>query len=177
MKKIKLHQQKGFLLIEAVFSVFITLLIMFSLRDLVTSLKTMQKVNHHTDEVAFAYVQLDRFFNDKKAVTYALPKYSNSSKAIFCRIENGEKKNFVIEQYQDMIRTKTNSGGHMPLLLDVDHAEFHTEERQIKLWIKEKDGRRTELIFKLSPRPKESKKKDEISKHKKKSKEIQEKKN
>lgn len=44
----------------------------------------------------------------------------------------------------------------MPLLLNIENASFVTIDKQVKINITEKDGRKSELYFKLDPKPVES---------------------
>ena len=57
---------KGFILAEAVFAVFVTILVVLILQNLVKSLTLANKVQHRTDDVVFSYVQLNRFIKEKQ---------------------------------------------------------------------------------------------------------------
>ena len=61
-----------------------------------------------------------------------------------------------LEKYKNMIRATTSDGGHMPLLLNIENATFVTIDKQVKINLTAKDGRKSELYFKLDPKPVES---------------------
>ena len=149
-----MKSKKGFLLIEAIFSVFITLLIVIALQNLLVSLKTARHLKHPVNEVAFSYIQLNNFLKEHES--YVLPELSNSRKADFSGLKDNNKV-YVLEKYKNMIRVTTNASGHMPLLLNVDQAEFETSKNRIKIFITEEDGRKSELYFKLREKPDEAK--------------------
>lgn len=143
---------KAFMLIEAIFSVFITMLIVLILQNLVVNLNSSQKLGHPVNEAAYAYVQLERFLDD--GTSYTEPSASNSLRSVFVKInKKGKRTHYVIEQYQDMIRVTGTSTGHMPLLLGVKRASFKTKGKQILIKVIEKDGRKSDLLFKLEKRP------------------------
>lgn len=152
-----MEKSKGFFLAEAVFSVVITMLVFLTLKDLLFSLRTANQSRVRNDELAYAYVQLDRFLHDKEVKqTYTEPELSNSKQAVFEReaIIDGKKikKRYFLQQYGSMIRLTTKSSGHMPLLLNVKRAEFQTKAGKIAVGLYEKDGRYSKLIFKLGSR-------------------------
>lgn len=159
----KFMKIKAFMLIEAIFSVFITMLIVLILQNLVMNMNNSQKLGHRTNEVAYAYVQLERFFNE--GYSYPEPKSSNSLRSVFVKIDHkGQRSHYAIEQYHEMVRVTGTSGGHMPLILNVKHASFKTKKEQIAIKVIEKDGRQSELIFKLQPfKEKEKDENDEES--------------
>ncbi|MBA1394989.1 competence protein ComGF, partial [Lactobacillus sp. XV13L] len=66
---------------EAVFAVFIALLVVLILQGLLKSLTTADKAGHRTDDVVFAYVQFNRFLKNDAAKAYVFPKASNSRQA------------------------------------------------------------------------------------------------
>ena len=84
-------KRKGFLLIEAVFSIFITFLCVLVLQGLMKNLLNLKKYQSNANEIAFSYVQLEQFFNEKNTITYALPEKSTSFKAVLCREKDGQK--------------------------------------------------------------------------------------
>ena len=172
-RKIIKLKSKGFTLAEAIFSIFISILVILILQNLLTILKTANKSTHRTDDVAFAYVQFNRFLHESGAVVYTLPESSNSFKTKIVKVKGSGKKKvekiYILEKYKYMIRSTTDEGGHMPLLLNIHYASFSTKDGQIKINLTEKDNRKSELYFKLDPRPKEENK-DEKSKSKDKNK-------
>lgn len=149
-KKININKKPGFLLSEAMVALVITIAIMFTLKGLLQNLKTANSWNMHQDEIAYAYVQFDRFLHANKSdKSYTEQKYSNAKKSCFAIKSGKELKHYAIQQYQSMIRVTTNKGGHMPLLLNVSDAKFETSTDTIKILIIEKDQRKSELVFKL----------------------------
>lgn len=168
LNKKKKQRLSGFLMIEAIFSVFITLLIVLVLQAMVKNLTTYKKYNRPTNEISFAYVQLDRFLHEKGSQIYTVPRISNSKRSVFCKEKSGKKTFYIIKQYKDMIRLTTEVNGHMPLILNVNNCNFETNDDQIKINILEKDNRETELYFKLDKKPldQDRKKKDDVEKKK-----------
>ena len=71
-----MKRTRGFLLAEAIFSVFITVIIVLILQNLMQNLRNAQKIGHKTDEVAYAYVQFDRFLHDD-GESYTMPDKSH----------------------------------------------------------------------------------------------------
>lgn len=100
-------------------------------------------------------MQLNRFINEEKGIkAYTLPKDSNFSKAVFVKTnKKNETTTYYLTLYKDMVRVTTPKGGHMPLLLNVEKADFLTKDRLIKINVMEKDGRKSELYFKFNSRP------------------------
>lgn len=158
-------KNKAFTLSEAIFSIFISMLVIMILQNLLLNLRTANKSTHRTDDIAFAYVQFNRFLHEDGGVVYAVPESSNSFKARIVKKVGKVEKVYILEKYKHMIRSTTDEGGHMPLLLNVHYAGFSTKDGQIKINVTEDDGRKSELYFKLDPRPKE-KAKDEKTKSK-----------
>lgn len=160
-------KSRAFTLAEAIFSIFISILVILILQNLLVSLKTANNSTHRTDDVVFAYVQFNRFLHEDNGIVYALPKASNSTKAkLIKQTGDGKKKiekTYILEKYKDMIRSTTNSGGHMPLLLNVKDADFSVKDEELKITVVEKDDRKSELYFKLDPQPKEEKKDEKIA--------------
>lgn len=148
-------KSKGFILAEAMFSVLITLIVVLMLQNLLKTLTLANKAHHKTDDVVFSYVQLNRFINEEKGIkAYTLPKDSNFSKAVFVKTnKKNETTTYYLTLYKDMVRVTTPKGGHMPLLLNVEKADFLTKDRLIKINVMEKDGRKSELYFKFNSRP------------------------
>lgn len=163
LKKNMRLKNRAFTLAEAIFSIFISILVIFILQNLLVNLKTANKSSHRSDNIVFTYVQFNRFLQEDSSITYLLPESSNSIRVKFVKETSSGKKKaktiYVLEKYKDMIRTTTASGGHMPLLLNIRDANFATQDRQLKVNVIENDGRRSELYFKFDPKPKEDEKK------------------
>lgn len=154
-----MKRTKGFLLAEAMFSLFVTILVIMILQNLLFSIKT---INHQqrSNDLAYAYVQLNRFLHDDETVSIE-PAKSNHNHAVFCKLtkERGKikKKEYVLEHYDSMLRMTTLSAGHMPLLLQVKEANFATRKDQIEIILREKDGRFSHLAFHLDKDKKDEK--------------------
>lgn len=162
MKLMRRHiklENKGFLLAEALFSVFATLLVVLILQNLLKSTTLANKINHKTDDVVFSYVQFNRFLKKQKfKYCYTKPAESTFKNADFEIIsKNNEQKFYSINFYKNMIRVTTPEGGHMPLLINVSRASFFTKDEQIKIKVTEKDGRQSEIYLKFDPKPKKEK--------------------
>ncbi|MDF7638691.1 ComGF family competence protein [Lactobacillus sp. ESL0791] len=160
---------KGFLLAEAVFSVFVTMIVVLLLQGLLKTLSTANQKVNYTDDLVFSYVQFNRFLHDGKTQTvYTLPSASKFNKAVFVKLkkdgEKVEEKQYSLSVYKSMIRATGENGGHMPLLLNVQMATFVTKDELIKINVTENNGRRSVLYFKLDPRP--TRKQDEKNKEK-----------
>lgn len=143
---------QGFLLAEAVFSVFVTLLVVLTLQGLLQNLRTANRSHHCDNNLAFAYVQFDHFLHDHaKDTVYTLPKFSNHRRTVIQKITSSgkkkEQKEYILEQYHNMLRCTTDEAGHMPLLLNVKRSDFATKDGQIKVELVEGDGRYSELYF------------------------------
>lgn len=88
-----IKSSKGFTIAEVIFSIFITILVIWILQNLLVNLKTANKSNHHANDVAFAYVQFTRFLKDENTETaYALPDSSNSYRAVIAKIKEKVRK-------------------------------------------------------------------------------------
>lgn len=161
-------KNKGFLLAEAIFAVFITLLIVLILQVLIKTIMLSDRAEHRTDDIVFAYVQFNHFLtNEDVKAAYIYPKASTSRQAAIEKVTaDGQSNIYLITHYKNMIRVTTPEGGHMPLLLNVKKAFFVTQNSQIKIMLTENDGRQSEIYFKLNEKPKK-KVKNEKNKTKK----------
>ena len=159
-KKYTKLKTKGFILAEAVFAVFITLIVVLILQNLLKSLTLANKVQHRTDDIVFSYVQLNRFIKGKSSQrVFTLPERSNSEKAVFEKIDaQGNDTIYRLTQYKKMLRVTTPEGGHMPLLLNVKNSSFTTRDKMLQINVTEADGRKSEIYFKFGTRPKNKEK-------------------
>lgn len=154
----KFAKQPGFLLVDALFAVLVTALCIFTLNNLLMCIKSSEKINHHSNEIVFSYVQFNNFLHDGKAV-YTEPDKGNFKKCVFTKIDkSGGEKTYRIEQYQDMIRVTSTNGGHMPLILHIRAAQFKTEENKILIRVTEHDNRKSDLLFVLDKKKAKEKK-------------------
>lgn len=149
----------GFLMLEAIFAVFVTALVVVFMHFLLTNIIVANKMMPHKDDLVFSYLQLDRFLNENGTLSYPVPDKSSQNQAVFIKIDRrNHETEYKIQQYKNMLRTTTDKNGHMPLLLQVKKAAFETNDQQIKIKVTEMDGRDSELIFKMHEKPKEKKK-------------------
>lgn len=149
IENIKQDKKSGFLLIEALFGIMITILCVFSLSQILLSFKHYQGKSHLNNEVVFSYVQFKQFLDKFDEVTVRTD-LSNSQKIILSpKINHKTTKDYRIEFYKnEMVRLTTPNGGHMPLLLNLRAARFYIEPDYIRLHVTELDGKKSDLIFK-----------------------------
>ena len=76
LNKLLRSKSKGFMLAEAMFSLFITMMVLLILQNLLLSVKKANlNQNQHVNEVAYAYVQLENFMRaDKIKAVYPVTK-------------------------------------------------------------------------------------------------------
>lgn len=151
------------MLAEAVFSVFVTLIVVLMLQNLMKTIVVANRASHRTDDIVFAYVQFSRFFKGKEIKTaYVLPSKSSLKRACIIKVDKKNKqKTYFVTCYKQMIRVTTPEGGHMPLLLNVKKASFATKDRQIKIAVTESDNRESEMYFKLDAAPNKKEENDQ----------------
>ncbi|WP_277151822.1 ComGF family competence protein [Lactobacillus sp. ESL0701] len=161
-------KNKGFMLAEVMFAVFVTLLVVLMLQNLLKSMTLANKAEHHTDDVVFSYVQLNRFLHDDHTkLAYIDVANSTSKKAKIVKIDqDNSETTYLLTFYKNMIRATTVEGGHMPLLLNISQANFITHPGQLKINVTEDDGRKSELYFKLARQPEKKTKNEQIKKAK-----------
>ncbi len=147
------NKTRGFLLAEAIISILITIFVILILQNLLLSIKTVNHQKSQGNDLAFAYVQLNRFLHEKGTAVYSDLEHSTSRRAFIEKVDissgRKNKKRYVLEQYRTMLRATTPSSGHMPLLLDVDTASFSTQKNRLEIKIRDKKGRYSKLVFKL----------------------------
>ena len=62
----------------------------------------------------------------------------------------------------DVLRMRTDEGGHMPLLFQIKKIKCSTSKDSFSILVTEKDGRQSEMFFKTDlPKKKENKIQDE----------------
>lgn len=162
-KKLRL-KTKGLMLVEALFSLFMTILVLFILQNLLTSIKRANlNQNHHMNEVAYAYVQLNRFMRDKNTkLVYPWKDIADSRKTYFTKVnKNNDEETYMIEYYlrRHTIKvskgTEKGHGGYMPLIFNIKKAKFETTKNQIIIHINEYDKGESDLVFQLDEKPRE----------------------
>ncbi len=158
---------KGFMLGEAIFSLFVTMLVLFILQNLLMSVKQANlSENQHMNEVAYAYVQLDRYLHDEDTkLVYPVKNGSQDRKAAFVKVnKNGSEEEYRIEYYlpkRVLKVSKSAGGGYMPLIFNVKSARFFTKKDKIIIRINEYNKGESELVFQLDEEPDEDVKKNE----------------
>lgn len=162
-------KSQGFLLAEAVFSVFVTLIVVLILQGLLRNLKLVDEAKNEADEIAYNYVQFNNFLHgDKNKKFYIDLERSDFQRIAINQYREGEKdvqKRYILQRYKSMIRVTTDKGGHMPLILDVKKSKFCVEDKTLKIVVTEKDNRTSELFFKLDSKPEKEDRDDKKKKH------------
>ncbi len=155
---------KGFMLAETMLGLLVTVFSVMIMQNLVLQLKTGAQSNFRDDQLAFAYVQLDRFLKgEKNEVVYMALEESTPKQAVLYKGKGQRKKEdqqkYIIQQYRNMVRVTTPESGHMPLVLRVAKARFKTEAGYLQIDIDGQDGRKSELRFKVKDKRDENKNK------------------
>lgn len=151
-------KNSGFTLAEAIFSLFITILILSILQNLLLSIRRANlNENMHVNELTYAYVQLNNFIHapDTKNV-YPIDKDANSKNTAFARVDKkGNKEVYRLTYYakNKVLRAQKTTGGYMPLLFNVEDAKFETRKDQIIIRVVEEKKGKSELVFQLDEKP------------------------
>lgn len=98
---------KGFVLAEAIFSLFVTMLVLFILQNLLLSVKKANlSENQHMNEVAYAYVQLDRYMYDEDTkMVYPLVNEGKAKSATFVKVNKDKSEvEYKIEYYLETVK-------------------------------------------------------------------------
>ncbi|WP_129044715.1 ComGF family competence protein [Companilactobacillus metriopterae] len=146
MKYIKLDTKKsGFLLAEAMMSLFVTLLILLILSQVIAVIKNVEtSANSGYIRGQVTYDKIQNLLEGSQL------KVKNSHRIIFRPRENGgfSKNSFVIEEYisnQKMIRYRsTTHGGHVPLVTDIEDCQFSLNGDVLKIEIIDKEHKKSE---------------------------------
>lgn len=152
---------KGFVLAEAIFSLFVTMLVLFILQNLLLSVKKANlSENQHMNEVAYAYVQLDRYMYDEDTkMVYPLVNEGKAKSATFVKVNKDKSEvEYKIEYYLSkrvLKVSKSNGGGYMPLIFNVQSAKFITRKDKIIIRINEYNKGESDLVFQLDEEPDE----------------------
>lgn len=150
----KIKQVKGFLLVEAIISIAITLLCLMMLTNLLGLFKQYRQVEHYGNELVLSCVQLNNFIETSDYIEID-QKESNSKKVIFKREEAGKVTNYVLEYYnKSMLRLTASQGGHIPLLMKVKQSDFDIDGQKLKVRITEWKNGESEWFFDLSSKNK-----------------------
>ena len=152
---------KGFMLAEAIFSLFVTMLVLFILQNLLLSVKKANlSENQHINEVAYAYVQLDQYLHDEDTkMVYPLVNEGKGRSATFVKVNKDKSEiEYKIEYYlpKHVIKvSKSDGGGYMPLIFNVQSAKFITRKDKIIIRINEYNKGESDLVFQLDEEPDE----------------------
>ena len=153
LNKLLRSKSKGFMLAEAMFSLFITMMVLLILQNLLLSVKKANlNQNQNVNEVAYAYVQLENFMRaDKINAVYPVTKLAISNSASFkCIDQKGDATTYRIEYYKKNVLKVSGAGkGYMPLLFNVEKAAFKTTKDSIIIRVTEKNKGASDLVFQL----------------------------
>lgn len=163
MKKIK-----GFTLLEAVFAIAVTILCAQILFGLVGTLRKINRQKTGVNEITYSYVQINNFLKESGHVEVSTTG-SDPTKIVLRKLSDKKKNGdliydtYVIDMSSnDVLRMRTDEGGHMPLLFQVKRIKCSTAKDSFTILVTKKDGRQSEMFFKISlPEKKEDKIKDE----------------
>lgn len=153
LNKLLRSKSKGFMLAEAMFSLFITMMVLLILQNLLLSIKKANlNQNQHVNEVAYAYVQLENFMRaDKIKAVYPVTKLATTNSASFkCIDQKGDATTYRIEYYKRNVLKVSGAGkGYMPLLFNIENAIFKTTKDSIIIRVTEKNKGKSDLVFQL----------------------------
>ena len=164
MKKIK-----GFTLLEAVFAIAVTILCAQILFGLIGTLRKVNRQKTGVNEISYSYVQINNFLKESGHVEVSTTG-SDPTKIVLRKLSDKKKKNgdliydtYVIDMSSnDVLRMRTDEGGHMPLLFQVKKIKCSTSKDSFSILVTEKDRRQSEMFFKTDlPKKKENKIQDE----------------
>lgn len=167
----KISLNSGFTLAEAIFSLFVTILVLSILQNLLFSIKKANlSENQHINNVAYAYVQLDRFMHEDAKIVYPVEIDANKNRAAFTKVnKNKQKETYYIEYYSPkhvlkVSKVQESGGGFMPLVFNIKKANFMTKTDQIHIEVFEENKGKSDLVFQLDERPKDEKNKKQKDK-------------
>lgn len=150
----KIKKIKGFLLVEAIISLVITLFCLIMLTNLLSLFKQYRQAEHYGNELVLSYVQLNNFIESSNYIEID-QKGSNSKKVIFKREEASTTTNYVLEYYNSsMLRLTASQGGHIPLLMNVKQSSFDIDNQKLKVRIVEQKNGESEWFFDLTSKNK-----------------------
>lgn len=158
------------MLAEAIFSLFIVILMIFTLQNLLLSIKKVNmSESSRVNGLAYAYVQLNNFMHANETKT-VYPVESNSEMSIFTRVDKNKKEEtYKIEFYAKKQVLKVSKvgvqhkGGYMPLIFNIKSAKFKTKKDQIVIRIDENGKGKSDLVFQLDKKPNEKEDTEEKS--------------
>lgn len=167
---------RGFTLLEAVFAIAVTILCAQILFGLVGTLRKINRQKTGINEIAYSYVQVNNFLKESGHVEVSTTG-SDMTKIVLRKLSSKKNKNnepiydtYVIDlSSNDVLRMRTDEGGHMPLLFKVKKIRCTTSKDSFTILVTEKDGRQSEMFFKtdLPEKKKENVKDEKAEKNKK----------
>lgn len=172
------NKVKGFTIAETMLALLITLMCFGILQNTLGIVKKSERLKDPINEVAYSYVQLDKFLKREDHVEI-YPASSDARKIVLRKLvskkENGDPvfENYVIEGYKNMIRLRGIEGGHVPLLLNVKSCNFSYGNDEFTIQVDEEKAGKSELVFKVD-KPLKINKKKKVEKNDKKEIEKQE---
>lgn len=109
----------GFLLVEAVVSLFITSLVILVLSFTTTCIKSLNKkvVSNINNDFHLATIQSDIYLGNRAKLVM-----TSTKKLKISDVKNSST--VFLEYYKNMIRIRGALGGHMPLLVGVNQLYF-----------------------------------------------------
>lgn len=109
----------GFLLVEAVVSLFITSLVILVLSFTTTCIKSLNKkvVSNINNDFHLATIQRDIYLGNRAKLVM-----TSTKKLKISDVKNSST--VFLEYYKNMIRIRGSLGGHMPLLVGVNQLYF-----------------------------------------------------
>lgn len=157
-KNIK-NKIRGFTLIEVVIALIINILVIGLLAGTLVIAKKSEVYTPKENKIAFGYIQLRNFLKSNGGFAIRDDKnLSNQNRVTLIKFnpdKKGQKKTYIIEKYQDMLRITGQTYGHMPLLINIENCSFKNTSDQFLMIITEKDGKKSELYFSTNKQEKD----------------------
>lgn len=148
--KIFKTKNKGFMLAEAIIAILITVLCFEILYSTINTVRTVSHKRDGVNNVAFAYIQLNRFIKDRDLMLDI--KHSDVKRAILKQKKKDEENKVYYETYSFYERKGQlrMSQVYMPLMMNLRTVYFSYVNKDVmKMKIVERDGRCSILAFKL----------------------------
>lgn len=152
-------KNNGFTLVETMMALVVTVMVLNIFTHSLMTLRTVNRLHHRINAVAFAQVQFERYLTQRDTLErYTCPEDADTQHAVFFRKyydnqDHVKQQKFKLELVKRTLRMTTLSdGGYMPLLLGVSKARFKTTKQYILITLTETDGRTSELFFSFPER-------------------------
>ncbi|MDO4912090.1 MAG: competence type IV pilus minor pilin ComGF [Lactobacillus sp.] len=137
---------KGFTLIETVIALMISALTVMILQATLLNLKSIKQSKLDCNDIAFAYVQLDKFLHNrevKRCIFY--PKKSDQSHAVFKLERTDGDIEFDLYQVNGKLALKP---GHIPLLVNVKSTSFAMTKELLTITVVDQNNLKSEIVVK-----------------------------